>query len=311
MREQQQEVLADFWRREFVFGAIDGFGGVRLQYAKRAAAGQAAIVVVSGRTEFMEKYAEFCHDLGDAGVSFYIYDHRGQGSSGRLLADSQKGHIDSFANYVGDLELFIDTVVRPDRPREIILLSHSMGGTISLFYAMQHQDILSGLILSSPMFSINTKPFPGILARLISRVAVLVGRETDYAFGTGPFNPALPFADNFLTGSRSRFARNLRLVEEDPRLALGGPTFGWLDQSLAAVAALQAMQIDVQLPVLLLQGESDMVVGMQAQREVCDQLADCRRVTFPGGRHELLMEEDGLRQAVLQEVRLFLKEKSR
>lgn len=307
MKEQQGRV-ADFWRREVVFGAFSGIGGVRLQYARRAVAGQTALVVVSGRTEFMEKYAEVCHDLRDAGVSFYIYDHRGQGSSERLLADSQKGHVESFANYVGDLKIFIDTVVRPDRPRKIILLSHSMGGTISLLYAMEHQDLLGGLILSSPMFSITTRPIPGFLARIISRAAVLVGRKTDYVFGTGPYKPDIPFADNDLTGSSSRFARNLQLIEENPALALGGPTFGWLDQSFTAVAELQKMRINLQLPVLLLQGEADRVVGRREQQEICDRLADCRRIAFPGGRHELMMEEDGLRAAVLQEIRTFVKE---
>jgi len=191
MKEQQDKV-ADFWRREFDFGVFRGIGGVRLQYARRAVAGQTALIVVSGRTEFMEKYAEVFHDLRDLGVSLYIYDHRGQGASERLLADSQKGHVESFADYVGDLELFIDTIVRADRPRKIMLLSHSMGGTISMLYAMKHQDLLNSLILSSPMFSITTRPIPGFLARIICRTAVLLGREKGYVFGTGPYKPDPP-----------------------------------------------------------------------------------------------------------------------
>lgn len=306
MKEQQDKV-ADFWRREFDFGVFRGIGGVRLQYARRAVAGHTALIVVSGRTEFMEKYAEVFHDLRDLGVSLYIYDHRGQGASERLLADSQKGHVESFADYVDDLELFIDTIVRADRPRKIILLSHSMGGTISMLYAMKHQDLLNGLILSSPMFSITTRPIPGFLARIICRTAVLLGREKGYVFGTGPYKPDPPFADNDLTGSRTRFARNLQLIEENPELALGGPTFGWLNQSFAAVEGLQKMQFNnLKLPVLLLQGGADKVVGQHEQQEVCERLEDCRRISFPGGRHELLMEEDRGRAAILQEIRTFL-----
>ena len=47
-------------------------------------------MVVNGRTEYAEKYAELFYDLKDLGFSLYIYDHRGQGLSSRLLADRGK-----------------------------------------------------------------------------------------------------------------------------------------------------------------------------------------------------------------------------
>lgn len=304
---KQQEKIEEFWRREFVSSGIAATGGVRLQYAaRRETAGHTALVVVSGRTEFMEKYAELFYDLREAGLSFYIYDHRGQGSSQRLLADPRKGHVDSFADYVNDLEIFLATVVRPDSPRHIVLLSHSMGGTISLLYAEAHRQALSGLILSSPMFSINTRPVPGIFARFVSRVAVLAGRETDYVVGAGPWVREPRFENNRLTGSRARFERNRRFVAENPALALGGPTFGWLAQSFAVIGELREREISLRLPVLLLQGEADRVVGLSEPAEICGRFADCKRISFPGGRHELLMETDGFRTPILEEVGDFL-----
>lgn len=304
---KQLEKIEEFWRREFVSSGIAGAGGVRLQYAaRRETAGHTALVVVSGRTEFMEKYAELFYDLRQAGLSFYIYDHRGQGSSQRLLADPRKGHVDSFADYVEDLGIFLATVVRPDTPRHIVLLSHSMGGTISLLYAAAHREALSGLILSSPMFAINTRPVPGIFARFVSRIAVLAGRETDYVVGAGPWIRETRFENNRLTGSRARFERNRRFVAEKPVLSLGGPTYGWLAQSFAVTSELRKKEIGLRLPVLLLQGEADRVVGLREPAEVCGRFANCKRISFPGGRHELLMEADSFRTPVLEEIGAFV-----
>ena len=304
---KQQEIIEEFWRREFSVGQFSGIGGVRLQYAVRQEnEGHTALVVVSGRTEFMEKYAEFFYDLRDAGLSFYIYDHRGQGSSQRLLADPRKGHVETYADYVGDLQIFIDTVVQAGRPRNIVLLSHSMGGTISLLYALRYQNVLSGLILASPMFSINTRPFPGIIADFLCRAAILIGRERDYALGAGPWIRELLFSGNRLTGSRARFERNRRFVAENPALSLGGPTYGWLAQSFSVTADLRKKKINLTLPVLLLQGEADRVVGLSEPIEICGRFNDCRRISFPGGRHELFMEEDCFRTPALEEVRSFI-----
>ena len=305
MNDTQRKVM-EFWRQEFTAGGFPGTGGLRLQYARHAANGRTALVVVSGRTEFMEKYAEIFHDLREVGVGFYIYDHRGQGNSGRLLVDPQKGHIDEFTNYVKDLAIFLEYVVRPDRPRKIILLSHSMGGAISLLLARNHPALLDGLVLSSPMCSINTRPFPRLLARSFARAAILAGMEADYVFGTGPWKRDMPFENNILTGSRCRFDWNLRLVGEKPALAIGGPTFGWLDQSFQALDVLLRKQGPKTLPVLLLQGEDDRVVGYREQLEIYHGLGGSRRRSFPRARHELLMEDDLIRSAALQEIAAFL-----
>jgi len=305
--DRRQADIEDFWKNRFVFGSFTGTGGVRLNYAVyRSPERCGALVVVSGRTEFKEKYAELLHDLRDTGLSFYIYDHRGQGSSERLLPDGEKGHVESFSDYVRDLELFIETVVRPRQHHAVYLLAHSMGGTVSLLYASRHQHNLKGLILSSPMLSINTSPFPKVLARRISRGAVMIGKGEDYVFGLGPYELRVPFAGNVLTGSRRRYELNRDLVAENPQLALGGPTFAWLNESFAAAEELMRLGVDLHLPVLLLQGEDDQVVGKKEQEVFCGRLKNCRLVSLPGARHEVLMEKDEIRAQALQHIRSFI-----
>lgn len=80
----------------------------------------------------------------------------------------------------------------------------------------------------------------------------------------------------------------------------------WLDQSFRMLAEVRRMRQALNLPVLLLQGERDKVVGLPEQQGICQYLMNCRKVVVPEGRHELLMEEDRLRVEVLDEIRSFI-----
>ncbi len=309
---ERQSAIEAFWRREMTAGEIDGVGGVPLRYLHRkVSAGRGALVIVGGRTEFAEKYAELLYDLKDSGFSLYLCDHRGQGLSGRMLPDRQKGHVGSFSDYVDDLGIFIDNVVRPGEHRQIILLSHSMGGTISIIYAARYPQRINGLILASPLLAINTRALPDRLVRALSSLAALVGQGDAAVIGAGRYHRQLVFDGNDVTGSRTRFERNRQLVAENPLLEIGPPTYRWLSEALAATRQVMAMDTRSLPPALLLQGERDRMVGKEEQQEFCAGAADCRLVSFPGARHEVLMEEDVIRDKAIAEIRRFLAEKGR
>ena len=93
--------------------------GARLRYACWNVPGTArgTVVVLTGRGEFIEKYAtEVVGELLGRGYAVIAMDWRGQGLSDRPLADRNKGHIDNFATYMADLRLFLDKIVDARRP---------------------------------------------------------------------------------------------------------------------------------------------------------------------------------------------------
>ena len=234
--ELSDSTLMPYFLEHFTPGVIKNRDGAEICYAKSEAAGQAgALVVVDGRTEFMAKYSEVFYDLRDTGLSFYIYDHRGQGESSRLLPDRQKGHVEHFDDYIEDLHLFLDTVVKTGSHGPIFLLSHSMGATISVLHERKYPGTVTGMILCSPMFSVNTAPFPPLLARGLSRVFTFLGFGTRYVIGGKPYDHHQMFEKNDLTDSFARFELNRRRVEENPRVALGSPTFSWLAEAFSAM----------------------------------------------------------------------------
>ncbi len=299
--------ILPYFTTHFTQGTMRGALGVPIHYAKREIAGEkAAVVIVDGRTEYILKYAELFYDLRDMPWSFYIYDQRGQGLSGRMLKDRQKGYARSFTYYVADLEKFIRTVVRPKRHRRLFILSHSMGGTVAILYAMENPGILNGIILCSPMLRINTAPYPLVVARFLTAVITRLGGGDLYVFGGHPYNPARKFDGNELTHSRARFELNKRILRQYPGDELGSPTFQWLEDSFVAMKEARQGAGHLETPLLVLEGDDDTVVGRKAEEEFCRQAPDCTLVHFPGGWHELLMEKDSIRNAVLEQIKKFI-----
>jgi lysophospholipase len=299
--------IKPFFDQQFSFGSFPGTGGVSLRYAKRVVPDQRGVlVVVDGRTEFLAKYAELLYDLRDLPLSVYIFDQRGQGASGRLLPDHDKGYVRCFKDYVNDLAIFIDTVVQPDRKVPLFILSHSTGGLVAGLYANGHPDSVQGLILCAPMLGLHTAPFPTPIARLLAWSATRLDLGGRYVPGGGPYNPAFPFSANVVTHSKARFALNQRLVAISPGNALGSPTYSWVNQAFVGMDRLAANHRQLKMPVLLLSAGEDSVVDNKAEAKFCRTLPSCTLITMPGSRHEILMEEDSIRNRALALIREFV-----
>ncbi len=111
--------LPVFWQQHAQPGEFSGVDGVPIRYvALRNPVGHKAILVVNGRLESYIKYQELAYELFQQGYSVYLYDHRGQGFSGRMLSDPQKGYVQRFADYVTDLKSFprSGSTRRPAKP---------------------------------------------------------------------------------------------------------------------------------------------------------------------------------------------------
>jgi lysophospholipase len=98
-----------------------------------------------------------------------------------------------------------------------------------------------------------------------------------------------------------------RVISSNPGVALGGPTNRWVREAIRATREARAGANRLIVPTLLLQAGDDRLVKPGGQERIVESAAACRRVVFPGADHELLMETDPIRDAVLREIRSFVR----
>lgn len=315
--QRKLEQLLDANRHSATFSGKDG---IQLAYEMYLQHGpeQDAVILVSGRAESYVKYHELVYDLYQNGYSVFVYDHRGQGLSDRILegpGDEHKGYVKDFDDYVQDLNAFIQNVVvkQEPKPRRVFLLAHSMGGAVASLWAERHPTGADALALSSPMFQ---PALPG--GRLLHRVVCdhyvapkAQSKPTEYA-GDGPVHlQEEDFTDsrkNDMTHSRIRFERFLEALNSDPRVQLSGPTWKWVSEACDGAREAVSNASKIAMPILLLQAGSDTVVRSRAQVSFCENSAKCDGggvVVIDDAKHELLIESDPYRTEALGRILAF------
>lgn len=271
---------------------------------------QGQVVLLNGRSEFIEKYFETIASLRDRHLAVWTLDWRGQGRSDRLLDAADRGHVDRFDDFVDDLERFVSGSVLPgagDAP--LTLLAHSMGGNIGLRFLHDHQQHFERAVLTAPMVNFHVGGLPRVVARALAGIMSLAGQRHAYALGQGPALANPVFDGNPLTSCPERFARLGQLLQDDPAVRLGGVTWGWLRAALqsAAVTDSRDFAARIHLPVLVFVAQEERIVDNAAIARFVDALPSGRLVEISGSRHELLCERDTPRLRVWSEIDDFLK----
>jgi lysophospholipase len=266
-----------------------------------------AILLLNGRGDFIEKYAETIHDLVDAGWGVASFDWRGQGLSGRLGDAPEKGHADSFEPWLADLDELTGWF-HAVLPGPWFAMAHSMGGHLLLRRLAAGGGGFARVVLLSPMLGMLAPPVGPRLARLMARVMVLLGRGGDYVRGGGPRIKAEPGSDRqlLLTSDPERYGDEAWWAAQDPGLSIGSPTYGWLDAAFRSLGVLFAGVGRVVTPLLLLIPGDDKLVDNAATRHAQALLPGSELVVFPGAGHELLREASDTRAQVLARALAFL-----
>ncbi len=291
------------------FGWLERPGGMKLRYGLWAGAPDSSnhtlsrpgtVLVLPGRAEFIEKYFETVGNLRARGFAVAIIDERGQGRSGREVPDPLKGHVSRFQDYVDDLRAFVNEVVCPQLPPPYVLLAHSMGGAISLFYLRQETTPVTCAVLTAPMIRIKTPTYlSGVQEGFVRLARRIFGPQASTWPGPRSDPAQVRFEDNVVTSDPARFARAVTVLKADPALAVGPPTLGWVLEAVAATKKLRdpAFARSIRLPVLVAQAEKDVLVDNQALADFAHRLPFGRLITIKGAKHEILMETDERRAA--------------
>ena len=256
------------------------------------------VAIIQGHAECIEKYFEVIGELLERGFAVAIFDWRGQGGSARELADTRIGHIDDFAHYRLDLQAFIDEIIKPFCPQPWFGLGHSMGGAVLAAAAHDGALPFERMVLDAPMLKINIGQ-PESMIKVAARALDVLGFGGMLLPGWRPaLNFPHPFEGNKLTSDPVRFARTEAVKVAAPRLAIGGPTIGWLNAALRFCKAFADPDYarDTLMPCLVLASGNDQVVDCGTIERYAANLKAGSQILIPHARHEVLIERDAFRE---------------
>lgn len=277
--------------------------GTRFRVARfgSSSAPRGTVVILNGRTEFIEKYFEVIRDLLNRGYAIASLDWRGQGMSDRPLDNRHKGHVEDFDHYVSDLRQAITAFVEPHCPPPYRALCHSMGGNIGLRYLGEFPETFESALFSAPMWGIGKSARTPLWMRMVGAISHRVGLGAAYIPGGKDYNDTdRSFDDNLLTHDATRFGRFVAQIDAEPQLELGAPTFAWARQAVRSMDLIHAPGFveAIQIPIRICSAGADALVSVEAQRLVADRLENGEQIVVSGSRHELLMEIDDYRDQV-------------
>lgn len=249
------------------------------------------VVLLPGRTEYIEKYGRAAADLVARGWSVISVDWRGQGLSDRVFADRMVGHVQHFDQFQRDLDAVLACAKAEGLPGPMMLMSHSMGGCIAL-RALTRDLGFRAAAFSAPMWGILIVAWLRPVAEVISTLAGPFGQTHRYAPGTGAKTYVLEaaFEGNVLTTDRPMWDYMKAQATAHPEMSLGGPSIGWLRAALNECASL-AMLPPPDLPAVCALGTAEKVVDPAPVHLRMAGWAKGALDLYPGAEHEIIMEK--------------------
>ena len=294
---------------ERLFVAMADGWPVRLLHWTRRDPARSHILMVTGRADFAEKYAETLHDLVDAGWGVTIFDWRGQGLSRRVGKTPMHGASPGFDVWLDDLQQIADWAVERSGG-EVAAIAHSMGGHMVLRHLAAGRGGISRAAVLAPMTGLAARPLGPGLARFLAARMVKWGKGSDYVLGGGPYEPGVAGSQRqkWLTSDGERYSDESWWIGQFPALALGAVSWGWLHDAFASIDALNAPGVPeaVAVPVLALIPDKDGLVDSAATRRLVARMPKAESGEYPGAGHELLRETPAVRQDVLARILRFL-----
>jgi len=249
---------------------------------------RALVVIAHGASEHSSRYAHVAERLVAAGYVVYAVDHRGHGRS-----EGKRAQLDRLDKVVADLRAFIESAASRHPGAPVYLLGHSMGGAISIAYAVRHEETLAGLVLSAPVADPNAA---GAVTRGLSRVLSAVAPD----LGVYEVDASLV----------SRDPEVVRSYEGDPLNHHGKLPARTVAELTAAVQRFPTQVPGLRLPLLVMHGSADGLVPEAGSHLVYERAGseDKTLEIWDGLYHEILNEPE--RDRVLDLIVTWLDERS-
>lgn len=270
--------------------------GTKLRMALWPVGAKGTVLLLPGRSEYIEKYGRAAAELHARGYASAAIDWRGQGLADRPKPDGMVGHVENFSEYQQDLQAVLAKLKSLEQPGPFYMIAHSMGGCIGLRALIDGLDVKAAAF-SAPMWGIRFAPGVQPAARAISKAARMTRQGRRYAPGTGPDTYILTaaFEGNVLTRDPETYRWMQDHLRAHPELALGGPSLHWLDEALRECRTLARLPAP-SLPAFCMLGAEEKVVDTASIRARMKNWAQGHLDIVANAEHELMMEVPATRK---------------
>jgi acylglycerol lipase len=244
------------------------------------------IVIAHGYGEHSGRYRHVAEYFVQQGYAVYTLDHRGHGQSrGELL-----GYFERFEAVCDDLRRYIEWVRTEDKAAPLFLLGHSMGGLVSLYYAVNHQAMLKGLILSGTLLPVSSTISVAnrIMLRILSQI--------------NPRSGVMPVDSNTVSKDRAV----VEAYDSDPDVYHGKIPARVGAEWIAAADYVSANLPRITVPILILHGSADRLISPTNSQTIYDHVGSTDKALkfYEGLYHEIVNEPEKAR--VLADIWVWL-----
>ncbi len=198
------------------------------------------------------------HSLGQQGIATLRYDKRGVGESQRLL---EKEEDLVFDNYIGDLNLWIDKLNNDLRFKNVVIIGHSEGALIGAASTLQ-RDVKGYISISG-----SGENAADALERQLKGQSEVI------------YQHCRPILEDLkigkLTNNPSSELESLFRTSVQPYL------ISWFKYDPCKVIS------EIQVPILLLQGENDLQVTVEDAKKLKEVNLQCKLVVIENMNHIL------------------------
>lgn len=298
-----KDAVEGFWH------AADGWAIRRIDWPAPKSGAKGSILFLPGRGDFYEKYLETLDHWARSGWRVTGSDWRGQSGSGRLGADAVTGHIDDFSTWIADLALFWQRWTA-ETPGPHVIAAHSMGGHLVMRALVEGAIAPDAAVLSAPMLGFINHGVPNGVMHLAARVMAGIGDRRRPAWKWSEKPGEVPAGrQDLLTHDAVRYADELWWRERRPELAMGPGSWGWVERGYASTRVLDAAGAleKVSTAVFVVATDDDRLVDFGAIERAVRRLPRGELFIFGSeARHELLREEDAVRDLAIEAIDGFL-----
>ncbi len=226
-----------------------------------------SVVLVHGFGEHSGRYLEnVVPMLTENGMAVYLYDNFGHGRSG-----GKRGHCPSYEALMDLLETIIEKAQNEFPKLPIFLYGHSMGGNLVLNYVLRRENVINGVIASSPYLRLAFDP---------PKWKMVIGKLLLHVF------PSITMPSGLDSKGISRIPEEVGKYMADSLIHdLVSPMFSFPIIEAGEWAIANASLLKLQ--TLLLHGTGDPIIDYKGTEEFHKNSNKTTLKLFESGYHEL------------------------